>query len=237
MNVISELLLQSHKPIPIGEVCKVHHVTLDEILEVTEGKYQEYLNLITFNKNRMNNPEFNDYSDYTILIQMCLHDEGIKKSVLNAIEFFLRETVFLHENGFFYLGDESGCRVIDEDVFAQIQLIVKKQNLLSEEEAKPPNPANDKAAELIRKLEEQKRKLAQQNKNEQLSLSDIVSIVANYSNDISILEVWKLTVYQLYVSYIRIIMMDDYKVKSNMLPHVSDHKSLDMKHFARKIEI
>ena len=236
--MISEMELLKGKPIDLG-ICKVHPLTLNEIVELTEEKYNQALSLITFNKSRLDikDEELNKLTDYQILLAYCYHNHEIRDLFFESIEIFLKEPIHLHELGFFYLGELEEQRIIDENGLKQIQEVVKKQNFLSTEEEKAMKPANDKAAELIEKMKKIKEKLAKQNREDELHLSDIISIVACYSDGINLFNVWDLTVYQLYIAYLRLIMWDDYHSKYILLPHVTDSSSLDLKHWATKINI
>ncbi|AJA41342.1 hypothetical protein AXJ14_gp023 [Geobacillus virus E3] len=235
--MISEMDLLKGKPINLG-VCKVHPLTLNEIVDMTEEKYNQALSLITFNKSRLDikDEELNQLTDYQILLAYCYHNPEIREIFFESAEIFLKEPIHIHELGFFYLGDLKEERIIDENIFKQIQEVVKKQNFLSTEQTEF-KPANEKAAELIEKIKKVKEKLAKQNRDNELNLSDIVSIVACYSDGINLFNVWDLTVYQLYIAYLRLIMWDDYHTKYILLPHVTDSNSLDLKHWATKINL
>lgn len=235
--MISEMALLKGKPIDLG-VCKVHPLTLNEIVDMTEEKYNQALSLITFNKSRLdiNDEELNQLTDYQILFAYCYHNPEIRELFFESVEIFLKEPIHMHELGFFYLGELEEQRIIDENIFKQIQEVIKKQNFLSTEQTEF-KPANDKAAELIEKIKKVKEKLAKQNRDNELSLNDIVSIVACYSDGINLFNVWDLTIYQLYIAYMRLIMWDDYHTKYILLPHVTDSSSLDLKHWATKINI
>lgn len=235
--MISEMELLKGKPIDLG-VCKVYPLTLNEIVDMTEEKYNQALSLITFNKNRLqiNDEELNKLTDYEILLAYCYHQSDFRELFFESVETFLKEPIHLHELGFFYLGDLEEQRIIDENVLKQIQEVIRKQNFLSTEKTEF-KPANDKAAELIEKIKKVKEKLAKQNRDNELNLSDIVSIVACYSDGINMFNVWDLTIYQLYITYMRLIMWDEYHTKYILLPHVTDSTSLDLKHWATKINL
>lgn len=236
--MINEMDLLKGKPIDLG-VCKVHPLTLNEIVEITEDKYNQSLSLMTFNKSRLDiqNDELDQLTDYQILFAYCYHQQDFREMFFESANLFFKEPIHMHELGFFYLGDLKEQRIIDEVTMKQIQEIIKKQNFLSTEEEKAMKPANEKAAELIEKMKKIKEKLAKQNREDELRLSDIISIVACYSDGINLFNVWDLTVYQLYIAYLRLIMWDDYHSKYILLPHVIDSSSLDLKHWATKINL
>lgn len=242
--MISELQLQKGNPIDIG-ICKVYPLTVGEITDVGDSQYNQYLSSLLIDKSSLNMDDaskevtevFDKLTTFEIIILHIYHDESMQKVFTDSLSFFLRENVEYHPNGFFYLGEVEDNRIISKDNFELIKEIIKKQNYLQDDENEH-KPANDKAAELIAKIKKIKDKLKKQNTDEGLKLSDIVSIVANYSNDINILTVWNLTIYQLYESYLRLIMWDNYHTSYMHLPHMDeeDRNSLQENHWAKKLK-
>lgn len=242
--MISEMALLRGKPISVDGLFQVYPATLEEISEITEEMYNYYSHMILLDKGKLmkslgisNSLELEKISGYELIRSYAHKDIDFRRLYLEAISFFIHEKVFFDEVSLeIYVVKDSVNFILTEKHVNQIKQIVKKQNFLSDKEEKELNPANEKAAELIEKMKQVKAKLAKQKEDETLSLSDIIQIVACYSQDINILNVWDLTVYQLYVAYIRLIMWDDYHSKNILLPHV-DSKNLDMKHWATKLNI
>lgn len=236
--MISEMELLKGKPIDLG-ICKVYPLTLNEIVDMTEEKYNQALSIITFDKSRLeiNDEELNQLTDCQVLLLYCYHNHEIRDLFFECVEIFLKEPIHLHESGFFYLGDLEEQRIIDEKVLKQIQEVVKKQNFLSTEKTEF-KPANDKAAELIEKIKKVKEKLAKQNRDNELNLSDIISIVSCYSDGINIFNVWDMTIYQLYIAYMRLLMWDEYHTKFILVPHAENPNDylMSLKHWGTKIK-
>jgi hypothetical protein len=241
--MFDELKLLAGDPIQVGNVCKVHPLKLREIKDIGEDVYNQNLFFITLNKEKLKDNEiFNQeiltqLSDYELFILLYVQDPYFQQSITHFFNLIFKEPqISLHQEGFFYLGDISEKRWITEDIFNQITQIIKKQNLLQEEE-KQFRPANDKARELIEKRKKIMQKLQKQNKQDGLKLSDIVSIVSSYSPDINILNVWDLTVYQLYNAYIRLLVKDSFEREFAQYLQGADPQKLNLKHWASKINL
>lgn len=229
-----ELKILRGSPIDV-DVGKIYPLILDEVSQIGEMKYNQYLSLITSNKKEF----FEDSADLThfqSVAVLCYQKQEFRDLFLESINTFFKEPVHFHEEGFFYLGDLVDGRYVDEEKFNEIQLVIKKQNFLKDEvENKEFKPHNDRAAELIEKMKQVKSKIKKENNDNGLNFSDIISIVSSYMPNVSIFSVWNLTVYQLYTLYLRLIMKDNYESNFYLMPHVSDSKTLDLKHWATKL--
>lgn len=245
--MISTLSLQKGSPINIG-ICKIHPLTLDEIEQLGEFKYNQFLHYLmldktSFDLQNVNEEELEKIKQMTTYDIMLIHSYRIveiRELICEALSTFIRETVNYSpfDGGYFYVGEDEFDKVITSEIYEDIKHVLQKQNYLQDKkEEKEFKPANDKAAELAEKMKKMKEKLKKQNSEEGLHLSDIVSIVANYSNDVNILTVWKLNIFQLHEALVRISMWDDYHDKRMILPHMDEggRKSLDLKHWATKI--
>lgn len=241
--MISDLQLQKGSPIDVG-LCKVYPLTLGEITDfVGENKYNQLLSSLLIDKSSLNLDDvskeekeiFDKLTTYEIIILHSFRDEEMRKVFIKSFSLFLREEIHYHQEGFFYIGELTDNRIITKENFEQIKQILKKQNYLQDAED-DFKPANEKTIELYEKMKKIKEKLKKKNPDDGLKLSDIVSIVATYSNDISILTVWNLTIYQLYESYLRLIMWDNYHTSYMHLPHMDEEDRKSMIHWASKLK-
>lgn len=234
---MSEFILMSNHPVNINGF-NVYPVKLEEILIITEEQYNQYLGLINLTRKELtkytNDIELKKKSVYELIILWCIKDEAFKEVMIDCLSFFLREEIHVDENGIGIIR-EGQILYMTREIYDLIIYTIKKQNFIQTSEIKEYKPANGKAQELLERMKKAKEKLRKEKNEENLTLSDIMSIVSCYSNDINILTVWNLTVYQLYTVYLRLLIWDDYQTKQNMLPHVTDVKALDMKHWAMSI--
>lgn len=137
---------------------------------------------------------------------------------------------------------EEKITVVHRDNFDEIVRIVKYQNFMDNVKKKEFNPANEKARKLAEQMErnrekvEAKKKIQQMNEkgeDESMDISDIISAVSSKSHSINKLNVWELTLYQLYDEYSRLELIDNYEVSiSAMMAGASD---VELKHWSSKL--
>lgn len=235
------LSLLSGKPFTINNI-KVYPLLLEEIEILGEEKYNRIIGTCTMTKKQLqeslNDENFKDLSLFEMIFLLCYHDQMFREMFFESMKTFIRSDLYIDNYGIFIKVEIEGeihDTYIEEKTFYQIQDVIREQNFLQKSKETHSNPANSKAAELLEKMKKVKEKIQKEKNENNLSLGDIISIVACYSNDINILNIWKLTVYQLYTAYLRLIMWDDYQSKQALLPHVSDTKSLDLEHWATSI--
>lgn len=243
---MNELKILKGDPIEVVECLSVYPLTLAEISDIGDKEYDIHLTAIATNKEILSQLELDKdiprnelnelytYSDLEFIFYLSVHNPSILDSFMAALRIFLKSKVEFSKRGILIENDLI-CVFLDSDLFSKIKSIIFKQNFLKDSEHTSFKPANSKAKELMERLKKAKEKIQKQNDKEGLSLKDIISIVATYSNDINIKTVWDLTVSQLYESYLRLIIWDDYQNKQRLLPHTSDPQSLDIKHWATDI--
>jgi hypothetical protein len=232
-----ELKLLHGSPIELSNIGFIYPLTLREISDIGEIQYNKLIFSATFKRDDLiiKNHKLTPFE--TIWVY-CYQDNLFREMFYSAIKTFMKEEIRLHENGFFYFGKIEENKIFDEEKYNEFSLIVKKQNFIKDhqEEKEEFNPHDERARELIEKLKYYRQKVKEKNQENGLNLSDIISIVAAHSGNLNIFTVWDLTVYQLYTLYLRLMMKENYESQFYLLPHVSDSKSLDLKHWATKIQ-
>jgi hypothetical protein len=239
-----ELQLLSGNPIDIGD-CKIYPLKLGEIVKIGESNYNKYLSALMINKSNVNrediNPEFwgefLKMDDFEYLMVLIYQNKEIQDTIIESLSLFLKEQVNFDTTYGLFIQRENGILVITKDIFTKIKETVSEQNFIkkglnTEEEF---NPHDDKARALIEKRNKFKKMLQEQNAQDGLNLSDIISIVACHSPDYNFFNVWDLTVYTLYIIYIRMAMKDQYETQIYLLPHSGGNKSNELKHWMSKI--
>ncbi|MEH7346010.1 hypothetical protein V7122_19390 [Bacillus sp. JJ1532] len=235
---MNELSFLKGDPIEIANGLKVYPATLAEIAEVGELTYNSFISVISITKDTLNfnnKDELHFNSDLEFILYLIRNYYEVFELFTKALNLFLRSEIEYREDLGIIVQSGENQFILDDFLFSQIKEIVRKQNFLKDSENSDFKPANSKAMALLEKFNKAKEKIQKQNTEEGLSLKDIISIVATYSNDINIKTVWDLTVSQLYESYLRLIIWDDYQNKQRLLPHISDPQSLDLKHWATDI--
>jgi hypothetical protein len=230
-----ELKLLRGLPIEVSDIGHIHPLTLDQFAKVGEVKYMQFISCILFDKESMqiDGVDLNKLETITLL---SMHDEMFRNVFCEALSLFLKDNVYLDIPNLVFRV-RSTNKEITLELYQQIVEIVKEQNFIKNKVNQEEQyiPHDDKAKELIEKLKEIKSRIKEQNFEESIGLTDIISIVASYSRDLNILNIWGLTIYQLYVEYIRLMMRDNYESQFAMMLQGADVKSSEMKHWASKL--
>jgi hypothetical protein len=239
---MNELKLLKGDPIEIRKGLSIYPLTLSEISVIGEDVYNLYIRSFLLNKSLLEQlrgsvspleiKEVYNYNDLDFTLYMCSKDNYILYFFFEALKVFLKSEVSPIEGVGIFIKNENMQTIIDNELFLEIKRVIHKQNFLKDNDVSDFRPANSKAKELMEKLKKAKEKIQKQNNDDGLSLKDIISIVSTYSNDLNMISVWNLTVYQLYEAYLRLVLWDDYHNKFTLLPHTTDDKSLDIKHWA-----
>jgi len=159
-----------------------------------------------------------------------------------------------------FIFDEDGVMTVDEDVlnslneeeimlihrdnFDDLVEVVKFQNYLtkpSEKKNSEPNPADEETRklqehmDLMKKKIESKKKKQQKNDGEdgEIDISDIISAVSSKSYSINKLNVWQLTLYQLYDEYARLELIDNYDFSIRAM--MAGAEKIDLKHWSSRL--
>lgn len=236
----NELQLLRGIPISLDNICKLYPLTLDEISVIGNKEFNKILGYILMEDR---NIELNEglmvtSFEYMLLLSLKKMDEGIE--FLNYIEMITKEklTPYLdEESGFFYFGELSENRHLDATEFKKFKDIIKKQYFLDKEEDKKPfNPASERVRQLQEQFNKVKAQISKNNNESGLDLGDIISIVSAYTPNLNILNVWELTVYQLYHLYMRLITKDIYESEFQKYLQGEDPKKLKLEHWASKLK-
>lgn len=138
--------------------------------------------------------------------------------------------------------NEKELKLVHRDNFDDIVKVIKYQNYLMKPaiQVVDANPANDEAKELMEHMQRMREKVEQKKnaqKNQEgdvdIDIADIISAVSSKSNSISKLNIWQLTLYQLYDEYSRLELIDNYEFSIKAI--MTGAKKVDLKHWSSKI--
>lgn len=240
---MNDLLLMSDKPITINQI-DVYPLKVRDVLVIGEDKYHQLLQILLMEKNQfldlIINEELKSFFEniplYDLYLFFCQNDKSFHYLLSEAFKTFTGKGISVDDDFGIHIENNGKVIPVDQDTLISIREVIKKQNFLKNGEDNSYKPATNKAQELLERMKKAKEKIQKENKEDSLKLSDIVSIVSCYGNDINILTVWDLTIYQLYMVYLRLIIWDDYQTKQLMLPHVTDAKQLNLQHWSTSID-
>jgi hypothetical protein len=226
-----EMRLLHGRYIDIDKICKVYPLTLREIDIIGFDKYNEYISALCVSSEDIKElyGMQEEVTTFQFIILNCKFSktEEYKSFIINALQCFLREPIHFNELGFFYLREFDDGRFINEDVFEQIQEVIMKQNMVykKKEEYNPGNERAKKFIEALKKKKKNKPKIPQD-----YDILSIVSGLAWKSPNINILNVWELTIYQLYDGYYRLELINNYdNTMHGLYAGTVDKDSVDLK--------
>lgn len=224
------LKLLTGKPIDIG-IAKVHALKINDIVEMGEDVYNQYLNILLFDvdlldisKEKLKEMQIDKFTTYHFLLLQSYTDNDFRNLTIRAFECFLKEKVeFNEQDGIFYLLGEKNIRPITFEVYELFRKIIIKQNFLKElEEEDELIFGNELAREWYLELKRKERMQPKLKSN--VDLQSIISAVMWKSHK-SINEILEMTIYQLYDGYFRLSLIDN----CNNLVQGIYHGTIDQK--------
>lgn len=247
-----EIKLLSGVPIYVDKyVGSIEPLTIRDIAEIGYSKYNLALNFLSqdpFDLIELKE-EIEDIRGMDILLLAggVLTDHFIE--TLQVI-FKTDHITPVPQEGFVIIGEiieeelENGTfdnPILTPDSYDKFKEIVLLQNGVKslDEAEQGHNPKDDVAQSIIDKLNKNKQEV-QKYKNkgkgsdeETTTLADIISAVSCKSNSINKLNIFDLTIYQLYDDYKRLVAIESYQIGIDSM--LQGAKQKDLKHWSAKI--
>lgn len=135
-----------------------------------------------------------------------------------ALNFFMKEEVVYSPQGNCLLVQEHNAVVgmITRELYPQICDIICQRNCIkTDREEASAKVRSKKAMEILKKLQKGRAEKAKQTKPDRnMELGNIISAVANKSHSLNILNIWDLTVFQLWDCFLRLSSNSIYDIQS-----------------------
>ena len=138
--------------------------------------------------------------------------------------------------------DKKDLKIVTRENFDDIVEVVKLQNYLEDVNEKGEhqfNPADEETQKLIeqmqkmrKKVEEIKRKQNQED-GKPITIYDVISAITAKNNSINKINVWDLTLYQLYDEYKRLQAIDNYDFSIRAI--MAGAENVELKHWSSKL--
>lgn len=241
---ISELKLLRGDCIDLG-ICKVYQPTVNDITDLGEEKYNQYLSAISIDKNIIfadkKDENTDNITNFELAIVLCYSHKEFADVFLDSFSYFLKEIVYLDSRGLLFIGDIQEQRFIDNNIYEQIIKVIKLQNCILKEDSLSDDPANDKARELLEKRRKAREKVAKlKNKGEDtgepLTMGDLVSILCANGNGVNYQNVWDMPIYMFNNQFNRMKMLEDYDINIRSLLAGAKGEDIELKHWMTKIK-
>ena len=231
---MDEMKLLAGHPIYVDKI-PVYSPKLTNIALIDEHIYNLYSCLCL---NLGINEIFNfprEHEDSFDNISLSYTDEVLGVFYL-ALEFFTGQ-VFIkqkHLNQVYFASEKS---VLYKDNYEQFMDIIKIVNCM---DTKDKNVVIKRNAELDRKIEEAKQKINKKlnkkvSENEDIRLMDLISVLASKHNNLNIMNVWDLNLYQFNDQFKRMQLIENHDIGIRQLLAGVDKKNVQLEHYIKKI--
>lgn len=205
-------------PIHVSGVGDIFSPTLRRIAQIGAETYNFYLSLLLADKKTL------------------FSDDAMTDFLKNALAFFFKEEIFYYSDercfivtnnaasvitdiealsGGRKLSDTDIVGVITGDNFSQICDLILQLNNIKRRDEDISKVKNKKALDILKKIqkgraERQKNKKADKN----MEIANIISAVANRHPSLNMINIWDLTIYQLWDAFARLSNNSIYDIQS-----------------------
>lgn len=219
--------LLSPEPMKLQNIGSIVSPTLRSISSIGGyDTYQYYLSILLLDLktylNMIGKPEqYNLMSNQDKLkfnIFDLIPNEQFCSLLQDILNFFLKEDVIYSQEKKFYIvkDNEQIVGVITRDNYNIIcDLICQRNCIKSNQEEDLSKIKSKKALEILKKLKKgraEKEKISKADKN--MELGNIISAVANKSQSLNILNIWDLTIFQIWDCFARLNNNNIYDIQS-----------------------
>lgn len=215
--------LLSPTPMQLSGIGGIISPTLREISAIGYNTYQFYLSILQMDyKNLLSVIGSNATQEaaymQTSIFDLLISDTRTTDMLQALLNFFLKEDVSYSEIDKTFLVQMDGVVVgiITSQNYPQVcEAICLRNGIRPRQEADGSKAKSKKALEIIKKLQAGREQKAKQVKtDDNLELGNILSAVANKSQSLNIINIWDLTVYQLWDCFFRLSNNNIYNIQS-----------------------
>ncbi len=219
--------LLSPDPIYIPKVGSILSPTLKDVRAVGHNTYQFYQSVLLMDVKAyftmLNQAEqFEALSEeqrfHMNIFDLLTSNEQTAVTLQNTLDFFIKEQVtYSSQQKCFLVSDnENVVGVITKEIYPQVcDLICQRNYIKFEKQEDLSKIKNKKALEIMKKVfkgREGNQKKTKVDKN--MELGNIISAVANKSQSLNILNIWNLTVFQVWDCFSRLSNNAVYDIQS-----------------------
>lgn len=214
MVTIDALDLISGNEILCGDICRIRQPRLSDIRDVGYVAYQDYLSILLADKQTViqllgiqDTKDLDDISIYSIIGAI----PELRESFIGSLSFFTspEDRVEWRHNNF-----EINGTIATSEILEDIATIVSRISNIEKDTSSQHVFASEKARKIWEKCQKGKQDLRKTKKEDaNLAIPNVISSVSASSPGYTLLNIWDLTVYQLYDQFSRInqkIQMDIY---------------------------
>lgn len=201
MLKLSYFELLSNGPVVLPGAGGILSPKLREIAALGIENYRQYLTVLSMD-------------DFDLFLSM----EPSALLLQRVLNFFIQEEVVCsprHNCFFLKTGKETTGTVTRESYPKICDVIFQRNNIKSMQQEDPSKIENKKASEIMKKLQKGRaQKAAHAKADDTMDLGNIISAVAGKSPSLNLLNIWDLTIFQLYDCFARLSANNIYDIQS-----------------------
>lgn len=219
--------LLSPDPIHLQGIGGIVSPTLKSISSIGINTYQYYLTLLSMDLNAyfaiIGQKELFESLSEEEKAQMNLFDLlTINSDSINLLQtvlnFFIKEDVVysMKYKAFLVQKENERIGMITKEIYPLVCDVICQRNCIkSNQEEDLSKVKSKKALEILKKLQKGRAEKARQTKSDKnMELGNIISAVANKSYSLNIINIWDLTVYQLWDCFSRLTNNNIFEIQS-----------------------
>lgn len=235
-----KLKLLANRPIFLPEAGFIYPPTLNQIIDIGFGGYNELLSCLLIDKTAFKQQPQEEFVNSDIFFFNCLQNIEFRKlsEQIASVLFRSESSFFTTEETIGIRVGESGC--IKHENFDDFQTILRLMNNIKEPESEPEYKAgNSKAQEMINMIMRNKKKQPKPKANSKMDLHSIISGLAWKDNGINLTNIFDLNIYQIYNGLFTTNNIDNYNFTvTGVYAGTLDGKKIKMEdlHWANKIK-
>lgn len=223
---LSYFELLSPEPVYLENVGGICSPKLKDIASIGIKKYQYYLSLLLMEQELFDALSTN--FELAIVLQQ-------------ALDFFFQEDIVFskEKNCFIVQKNENTIGLVTKDSYPIIcDLIFQRNSMKSNQTEDLSKIKNKKALEIMEKLQKGRAEKAKHTKvDKNMELGNIISAVANKSPSLNMINIWNLTVFQLWDCFSRICNNNAYTLQSmSVAIYGNKDKAFDINSWFRRID-
>lgn len=211
---IDALTMIGGMPIELDCGVKIYQPRLSAIRDIGYAQYNAYVNLLMVDTHTLlETLGLSDNGELATLHPMCLVLllPGLAETLLEGLSFFLHQTVEKNSDGGLICQDGA---IISTDAFYEIRNAIARVCCIESTEDEAPPKGSAKAMAIYKKIQEgRKRKRETKKKQPQdMEINNLISAVSARSATYNLLNIWDLTIWQLYDQFARMSVNEQYDV-------------------------
>lgn len=245
-DISLRLKLLSGQPIEIDKALgSLKPLTLKEIIEHGYSEYFVKLNIILMEVSDLLDSESEEYTKFieagvtAFDIMVKMGGEEMAQEFEKALTLFFGTDVKVDsELHVVTIGFGHNTKMIHRENFDKVREVIKWQNGINKfgEDNSPKAEDSEAVKRIKEKIQKGKESLAKVKSEEEndFDISDIISAVSTKSNSINKLNVFDLTIYQLYDEFRRLETVDQYQIGIQSM--LAGAKDVKLKHWSSKLD-